>query len=71
MESGLACPPDWEGLRLRLQGQLSLPDTGTSATARLIQNPRFDAAQPLAVVPAATTNDVVEAVRFAEAAAGG
>lgn len=65
--SGSPGPPDWEGLRSRLQGQLSLPDTDTYATARLIQNPRFDAAQPLAVVSAATANDVVEAVRFAEA----
>lgn len=62
-----AGPPDWEGLRSRLQGQLSLPGESTYPSARLVENPRFDGAQPLAVLSAASAEDVAEAVTFANA----
>lgn len=62
-----AGPPDWEGLRARLQGQLSLPEDAAYPAARLVENPRFDGAEPLAVLSAASAEDVAEAVTFATA----
>ena len=60
-----AAGPNWQGLASRVTGRLALPGTGAYGEAKLVENPRFDAARPLAVLSAATPDDVSEAVRFA------
>ena len=57
--------PDWKGLASRVTGQLALPGGGVYNHVKLVENPRFDASQPLAVLSATSSRDVSVAVRFA------
>ncbi|MBG0739301.1 FAD-binding oxidoreductase [Paeniglutamicibacter antarcticus] len=65
-----AGPPDWPSLASGLKGTLTLPDSSAENadrynSLRLTENPRFDAAMPLAVLSAAAEEDVAAAVQFA------
>lgn len=65
-----AGPPDWQSLASGLKGTLTLPDSSADNadrynSLRLTENPRFDAAMPLAVLSAAAEGDVAAAVQFA------
>lgn len=53
-----------EGLASRMAGKLALPGAG-AYQAKLVENPRFDTSQPLAVLSATSSHDVSVAVRFA------
>ncbi|TDK25214.1 FAD-binding oxidoreductase [Arthrobacter crusticola] len=57
--------PDWESLRSRISGSLYLEGADGYEDAKRVENPRFDGALPLAVLAAATADDVAQAVRFA------
>ena len=57
--------PDWKGLVSRVAGQLALPGAGAYNQVKLLENPRFDTSQPLAVLSATSSHDVSVAVRFA------
>lgn len=60
-----AAGPNWKGLGSRVAGRLELPGAGAYEEVKRVENPRFDAARPLAVLSAATSDDVSAAVRFA------
>jgi FAD/FMN-containing dehydrogenase len=64
-----AGPPPWSKLAYVINGSLALPGSSRYHSARLTENPRFDAARPLAVLSvargAAGVADVQAAVRFA------
>jgi len=55
----------WRALAGGLDGDLVRPGDADYADAKELFNPRWDAVQPLAVVEAATSHDVSEAIRFA------
>ncbi|HEX4444786.1 MAG TPA: FAD-binding protein [Galbitalea sp.] len=57
--------PDWAALAASIQGTLALPADATYARAKLTENPRWDAAMPLAVLGAASAKDVAKAIAFA------
>ena len=59
-------PPDWNGLARQVTGTLLLPADAAFATAKLTENPRFDAAEPLAILQVAGAADVTAALAFAE-----
>jgi FAD/FMN-containing dehydrogenase len=56
--------PDWKALAQSLDGTLLRAGAHYPAVARLY-NPRFDHLRPLAVVQAASTDDVVTTIQFA------
>ncbi|MEV6769458.1 FAD-dependent oxidoreductase [Nocardia sp. NPDC051030] len=59
-------PPDWEALRKRLAGTLTLPSDSGYATAKQAYNPDFDSRQPAAVLRCANASDIqagIEAAR--------
>ena len=58
-------PPDWAVLASELKGSVARPGDSSYNTVKLTENPRWDAAKPLAVVSAASTADVVAALAFA------
>jgi len=58
-------PPDWAGLAQRVTGKLLLPADPGFATAKLTENPRFDTAEPLAILQVAGAADVTAALGFA------
>jgi FAD/FMN-containing dehydrogenase len=58
-------PPDWTALRKQVAGSLLLPNDAAFATAKLTENPRFDAAEPLAILQVASAADVSAALAFA------
>lgn len=58
-------PPDWSSLAQRVTGSLILPADAAFATAKLTENPRFDAAEPLAILRVANAADVTAALAFA------
>lgn len=58
-------PPDWDALRAAVRGTLLLPEDDGYASAKLTENPRFDAAQPLAVLEVADAADAAAALGFA------
>jgi hypothetical protein len=58
-------PPEWRTLSRRLGGALFLPGQSGYDAARLVQNPRYDSAAPLAVLAAASASDVAAAIAFA------
>lgn len=60
-------PPEsaWRALAAGLDGDLVRPGDGDYGEAKELFNPRWDAAHPLAVVEATTSEDVSEALRFA------
>lgn len=57
--------PDWAGLAAKLEGRLLRAGQPGYDTARLVENPRYDAARPLAVLTAASAADVAAGVTFA------
>jgi len=59
-------PPDWSGLAHQVAGTLLLPGAAAFATAKLTENPRFDAAEPLAILAVASASDVTAALAFAK-----
>jgi len=58
-------PPDWAALSRQVAGKLLLPSDTGFATAKLTENPRFDAAEPLAILQVAGAADVTAALSFA------
>ena len=58
-------PPDWAALAAAVTGTLARPGDPTYNTAKLTENPRWDAAQPLAVLGATSAADVAAALSFA------
>lgn len=60
-----AYPADWDGLRKRLQGTLSLPGDGDYRSAAQLFDPQFDPQTPAAVVQATGEPDVLAATTFA------
>jgi hypothetical protein len=61
----LATGVGWSSLRKHLHGRLRLPtDVGYDAV-RLVENPRYDGARPLAVVTVADETDVATVLSFA------
>jgi hypothetical protein len=67
--SGSAKPPtsaDWKRLAQHVDGTLARPGSATYDTVRLTQNPRYDAARPLAVLSVAHASDVATAFGFAQ-----
>jgi hypothetical protein len=42
--------PDWKGLASRIAGKLALPGARAYNQVKLLENPRFDTSQPLAVL---------------------
>lgn len=59
-------PPDWAALRAGTSGKLLLPTDPGFATAKLTENPRFDGAEPLAILQVANAADVTAALAFAK-----
>ncbi len=57
--------PDWRSLASRIAGSLVLPSDTDYATVKLTENPRFDDAQPLAILEAASASDVAAGLAFA------
>ena len=55
----------WSQLARHLQGRLVRPGAAGYARLRQVENPRFDAARPLALVEARSAADVATALRFA------
>ncbi len=58
--------PPWARLRRQVAGTLLLPGSSDYDTARLLQNPRYDAQHPLAVLTVASAKDVSVAFSFAQ-----
>lgn len=57
--------PDWAGLAKQVSGTLLLPGTAAFAVAKLTENPRFDDAEPLAILQLASAADATAALAFA------
>ena len=57
---------DWQRLARSVSGTLARPGYATYDTVRLIQNPRYDGARPLAVLSVASAQDVATAFAFAQ-----
>jgi FAD/FMN-containing dehydrogenase len=67
--SGAATPPttaDWRRLAQHVQGTLARPGSSSYDTVRLVQDPRYDGARPLAVLSVAGAQDVATALAFAQ-----
>ena len=60
-----AGPPVWSELAAAVSGTLLLPATYGYPTAAMTENPRFDDAQPLAVLEASGSADVAAGLAFA------
>ncbi|HEY5230129.1 MAG TPA: FAD-binding protein [Galbitalea sp.] len=58
-------PPNWSELAAALTGALARPGDASYNTVKLTENPRWDAAQPLAILSAATAADVASGLAFA------
>ena len=56
----------WAAFEESLDGDLVRPGERGFRSAKLLYNPRFDPVRPRAVVRAASSQDVVEAIRFAQ-----
>jgi FAD/FMN-containing dehydrogenase len=56
---------DWETLARRLTGTLTRPGSAAYDAVRLVENPRYDDARPLAVASVATPADIATAFAFA------
>ncbi|HJQ07840.1 MAG TPA: FAD-binding protein [Nocardioides sp.] len=59
-------PPRWAQLRRHLTGSLARPGDPAYDRVRLLQNPRYDAERPLAVLSARTPRDVATGLTFAQ-----
>jgi FAD/FMN-containing dehydrogenase len=57
---------DWARLSRHVTGPVALPGSGSYDRVRLVQNPRYDGARPLAVLSAAGAADVATAFSFAQ-----
>ncbi|RFA18044.1 FAD-dependent oxidoreductase [Subtercola boreus] len=60
-----AGPPVWNELASAVQGTLVLPADAGYGTVKLTENPRFDDAQPLAILEASSAADVAAGLAFA------
>jgi hypothetical protein len=58
-------PPNWSDLAGRLAGTLARPGNASYNTVKLTENPRWDSAQPLAILSAASAADVAAGIGFA------
>jgi hypothetical protein len=56
----------WIRLRRHVDGRLALPDDAAYDRVRLVENPRYDANRPLAVLTVASPDDVATAFAFAQ-----
>lgn len=59
-------PPRWEQLRRHLDGSLAVPGDPAYDRVRLLQNPRYDAQRPRAVLSARSPRDVATGLTFAQ-----
>ncbi|GGF35714.1 FAD-dependent oxidoreductase [Subtercola lobariae] len=57
--------PVWTDLATQVKGTLVLPSDASYATVKLTENPRFDGAQPLAILQASSAADVAAGLAFA------
>src|SRR6476619_2612950 len=57
---------DWSRLARHVEGTLARPGDPAYDTVRLVENPRYDAARPLAVLSVASAPDVATALAFAQ-----
>ncbi|HEY3531350.1 MAG TPA: FAD-binding oxidoreductase [Nocardioides sp.] len=57
---------DWKRLAAHVDGTLARPGSSTYDALRLVQNPRYDGARPLAVLSVANAQDVATAFAFAQ-----
>lgn len=57
--------PDWAALTRQVRGAVLIPGHSDYDTARLVQNPRYDNARPLAILTAASAADVAAGIAFA------
>ena len=57
---------DWHQLTRHVSGTLARPGSAAYRTVRLVQNPRYDGARPLAVLSVAGAQDVATAFAFAQ-----
>jgi FAD/FMN-containing dehydrogenase len=57
---------DWRSLAQHVQGTLARPGSSSYSAVRLVQNPRYDGARPLAVLSVAGAADVATAFAFAQ-----
>lgn len=58
-------PPDWTALAAAITGALAVPGDATYSQVKLTENPRWDAAMPLAVLSAVRGADVAQGIAFA------
>jgi FAD/FMN-containing dehydrogenase len=58
-------PPDWTTLKNGISGTLYRPGDAGYDTVRLVENPRYDGARPLAVLTASSAADVAAGLAFA------
>jgi FAD/FMN-containing dehydrogenase len=58
-------PPDWAALATSITGKLLRPGDAGYNTVRLVENPRYDSARPLAILTAASAADVAAGLAFA------
>lgn len=56
---------DWDALASALTGTLTLPGDESYDSVRLVENPRYDDARPLAVLTAASAADVAAGIAYA------
>jgi FAD/FMN-containing dehydrogenase len=61
-----AGPPDWAALRAQITGVVARPGDASYSTVKLTENPRWDSAEPLAIVSAVNSADVAVALGFAK-----
>lgn len=61
-----AAAPPWAQLKRHVDGTLSLPGSTAYNRGRLLENPRYDGAKPLAVLRVANPADVSTAFKFAQ-----
>jgi FAD/FMN-containing dehydrogenase len=61
-------PPDWAGLRARLQGRLVLPSDPSYDVSRQLWNSRYDSLSPQAIAYCASPSDVQRCLDVARAA---
>ena len=58
--------PPWARLARHVDGSLATPRAPSYDTVRLLENPRFDGARPLAVLSVASAADVATGIAFAQ-----
>lgn len=56
---------DWDALASALTGTLALPGDESYDTLRVVENPRYDDARPVAVLTAASAEDVAAGIAYA------